>query len=88
MKTTIRIYFSRVSVKDVIHNSNNTVLASCKSEPPHRMDCERLVSLNGDYDKDLTAFVDRLKTVVYKDEELNISIIDDRDFNLPVHKSL
>lgn len=85
MKTVITLYYSKVNVKGITHRESNIVMASCKSKPPNRMDCERVVSWNDTMEEDLKVFITRLKDVVYQDSSIDIEIIDERDFNLPVY---
>lgn len=84
MKTKITIYHSKLSVKGVTHRESN-IMASCKSVPAHRMDCERYVTTEILLQEDLDLFVKRLKNFVYEDDFLEVEIIDKRDFSLPVY---
>lgn len=86
MKTTVTLYHSKVSINGVTHREGY-IMASCKSEPKHIMDCERFVSYENDFNlnNDLQAFIKRLKTVVYEDGPLEVIVIDNRNFSLPLY---
>jgi len=88
MKTTIKIYYPRVVALDKkTYADKRVVMAWCESIPKHYMDTERCIwtsfwSIEKSYEEALPVFISRLKSI-YKDENLGIEIIDERQNYLP-----
>lgn len=93
MKVTITLsnpMASEYGTKEV-YRDERVIYGSCKSEPPHRMDCQRAVYVSfweskKTLEEALEIFKRRLRDVVYEDQNLEFEVIDKRQTHLP-HKN-
>ena len=77
MKVDVKLYYHRTVYDGIVHADKRIVYASCKSETPNSMDCERLVHAsfwsNGrTFEQDLSQFKQNLVNNVYENEDIEI----------------